>query len=286
MIAIGEMARLCSTSVQTLCFYDQKGLLKPAYVNPQNHYRYYQTGQIFQFNLIKYLQATDLSLDEINAVLAGAAPDLPTFWQEQVAQNEEQLRRAQQRLQLAQFQIRQSQRLVEMQAHLGQRVYLKKVDQQIISAGAVTFSQKLTPAVRPDQAMASLDQQLLALGQLPNLEYGFEFEPNPAVQQLADIPYFAMFKEPTGPVNQKQLPNWYNLFDVSGTYAAIDFCWDRATYLDHLFELYAAIDDHGWEILGPMYELSYPYSYRDEGPTSSDAAITELRIMINDEKLT
>ena len=43
---IGEFARLSGTSIKTLRFYDQVGLLQPAAVDPRTRYRLYVPGQL------------------------------------------------------------------------------------------------------------------------------------------------------------------------------------------------------------------------------------------------
>ena len=39
--SIGELSRYQNISKQTLIFYDKLGLFQPAYVDPNNGYRYY-----------------------------------------------------------------------------------------------------------------------------------------------------------------------------------------------------------------------------------------------------
>ena len=41
MYKIGEFSKLAKTTVKTLRFYDESGLLKPAFVDPENGYRCY-----------------------------------------------------------------------------------------------------------------------------------------------------------------------------------------------------------------------------------------------------
>ena len=43
---VGEMANLCNVTAKQLRYYDQQGLLKPAYRDRQNGYRYYEDSQI------------------------------------------------------------------------------------------------------------------------------------------------------------------------------------------------------------------------------------------------
>ena len=41
LLPIGKMAALNRVTVSTLRLYDEKGLLKPRYIDPQTGYRYY-----------------------------------------------------------------------------------------------------------------------------------------------------------------------------------------------------------------------------------------------------
>ncbi|WP_283583595.1 MerR family transcriptional regulator [Limosilactobacillus difficilis] len=125
MISIGQMAKYCQTSIQTLRLYDQKGLLTPALVDPQTHYRYYQPEQIFQFNLIKYLQSTSSSLQEIATVMNDNSINLSDFWQEQEQKIQHQIEEQQRKLVIAKFQQQQLNNLASMQAHLGKQPYVK-----------------------------------------------------------------------------------------------------------------------------------------------------------------
>lgn len=65
LFSIGEMARLQNISRQTLIFYDKIGLLSPAYVNPENGYRYYSTGQLDLLDTILIMKKIGFSLEEI-----------------------------------------------------------------------------------------------------------------------------------------------------------------------------------------------------------------------------
>ena len=49
MFSIGELARYQNISKQTLIFYDKIGLFRPAYVDPDNKYRYYKATIWIQF---------------------------------------------------------------------------------------------------------------------------------------------------------------------------------------------------------------------------------------------
>ncbi|MFT4302383.1 MAG: MerR family transcriptional regulator [Desulfovibrio sp.] len=64
LLKVGEFARLCHTTKETLLHYDRKGLLQPRYI-AENGYRFYSAEQFFDFDMISLLKETGSSLDEI-----------------------------------------------------------------------------------------------------------------------------------------------------------------------------------------------------------------------------
>ena len=103
MFSIGKMAEYCHTGIQTLRYYTDIGLLKPSYQDPQSKYRYYKLDQIFQFTIIKYLQSTNLSLQQIKSIMNNADPDMLNFWKEQEANIKQRITEEKKALSLAQF---------------------------------------------------------------------------------------------------------------------------------------------------------------------------------------
>ena len=53
--SIGEMSKLHNTTIKTLRYYDEIGLLEPIQIDENNGYRYYSTEQFEQLNIINYL---------------------------------------------------------------------------------------------------------------------------------------------------------------------------------------------------------------------------------------
>lgn len=64
LLKVGEFARLCHTTKETLLHYDRKGLLQPKYI-ADNGYRFYSAEQFFDFDMISLLKETGSSLEEI-----------------------------------------------------------------------------------------------------------------------------------------------------------------------------------------------------------------------------
>ena len=70
MFRIGEFSRIARVSARLLRYYDELGLLRPAYVDPSSGYRYYRPAQANQAEAIRILRSVDMPLEEIGAVLA------------------------------------------------------------------------------------------------------------------------------------------------------------------------------------------------------------------------
>ena len=68
-IPIGRMAAMNRVSVPTLRLYDEKGLLKPRYVDPKNGYRYYDINQNARLDMIAYMKELGMTLSQIADVL-------------------------------------------------------------------------------------------------------------------------------------------------------------------------------------------------------------------------
>lgn len=67
---IGEISKLFNISIKTLRYYDDIEILKPAYVNPENNYRYYSVEQFITIDLIKQFKVTGMSLENIKEIMS------------------------------------------------------------------------------------------------------------------------------------------------------------------------------------------------------------------------
>ena len=65
MLKIGDFAKLFNVSLKTVRFYEEKSLLKPAYIDKFSGYRYYDDDNIETMKKIQYLKSLGFSLDEI-----------------------------------------------------------------------------------------------------------------------------------------------------------------------------------------------------------------------------
>ena len=70
MFSIGEFARHGRVSVRMLRHYDAIGLLRPASVDADTGYRFYQAGQLAELNRIIALKDLGFTLGQVQAILA------------------------------------------------------------------------------------------------------------------------------------------------------------------------------------------------------------------------
>ena len=88
LYSIGETAKLNDVSIKSLRHYDEIGLLKPMYIDPETGYRYYAYSQFSFIDKIKRYKNVGLSLKDLKEV----------FQNRNLGQLEELLREQQQSL--------------------------------------------------------------------------------------------------------------------------------------------------------------------------------------------
>ena len=71
MLKIGEFSKLAQVSPKALRLYDERGLLRPAWIDRFTGYRYYKAEQLATLHSILALKDLGFSLDQIGELLAG-----------------------------------------------------------------------------------------------------------------------------------------------------------------------------------------------------------------------
>jgi DNA-binding transcriptional MerR regulator len=74
-LPIGRFGRLCGLTVEALRHYDELGLLRPAWVDPETGYRRYTLDQLADARAIARLRALDVPLGKVGAYLAAGSAD-------------------------------------------------------------------------------------------------------------------------------------------------------------------------------------------------------------------
>ena len=92
--SIGEVAKMLDISTRTLRFYDEKDLVKPAYIE-ENGYRFYEKEQIKQIELILFLKDIGFSLKQIKILIQDqhGKQSLELLLKQQYQENKQKIRR-------------------------------------------------------------------------------------------------------------------------------------------------------------------------------------------------
>ncbi|MFT4415513.1 MerR family transcriptional regulator [Fredinandcohnia humi] len=69
MYKVSEFSELTGLSKETLRYYAEVKLLEPAYINPNNNYRYYDDGSYFLAVLLVKLRKLGFSIQEMISVM-------------------------------------------------------------------------------------------------------------------------------------------------------------------------------------------------------------------------
>ena len=72
MLKIGEFARICGTSTQTIRYYDQEGILRADYVDWESGYRYYKPEKLTVYRKIMEYKDAGFTLEEIKQLLSAS----------------------------------------------------------------------------------------------------------------------------------------------------------------------------------------------------------------------
>ncbi len=81
MIKIGDFAKICNVSTQTLRYYDTVGVLKADIIDSSNGYRFYSLDAIEKYKQILFYKELGFSLSEIKAIKFANKDQLNTILQ-------------------------------------------------------------------------------------------------------------------------------------------------------------------------------------------------------------
>ncbi|MBE6577499.1 MAG: MerR family transcriptional regulator [Ruminococcaceae bacterium] len=76
MIKIGDLAKICNVSTQTLRYYDSEGVLKADVISQSSGYRFYSTEAVEKYKQILFYKNLGFSLDEIKKIQVAKSDEL------------------------------------------------------------------------------------------------------------------------------------------------------------------------------------------------------------------
>lgn len=75
-LSIGKVAKLKNVSIKSLRYYDDIGILKPAYVNGQTNYRYYTREQLYLLDAVDLCLQLGIPLKSLHNYVQDGTPNL------------------------------------------------------------------------------------------------------------------------------------------------------------------------------------------------------------------
>lgn len=155
MFKISEFSKLSQVSIKTLRYYDQLGLLKPAYTDQFSGYRYFSAEQMFQIHRILAFKELGFSLEQIRQMMDENIPLEHIRGMFRVKQNEIQSILEMEQAKL--FRIKESLRTIEYE-----RKDLSSLDvalKEIKSQHVISYRKKTSLSEIPEM-FRQLDQYI------------------------------------------------------------------------------------------------------------------------------
>lgn len=132
MLKIGDFSSLTQVSIKTLRYYDQTGLLTPAWIDPETGYRYYSAGQLSRLHRILTLKDFGFTLEQIGKALNEGITVEQMRGMLLLRQAEQQKRVDEARDRLGRLTSRI--RLIEQENHMAYDVVIKSLPKQWIAS--------------------------------------------------------------------------------------------------------------------------------------------------------
>lgn len=197
--SIGELSKIKSVSIKNLRYYDHIGVLKPAYTNPDNGYRYYTFEQFYTVDLIKFCIALDIPLKHYQAYVTGNKIDLNNFLEECHKQAKDYLQKAKRNL----FYVEKALGDLDTLNHQNiNTLFMKEVPERLLYIEAFNGSYGSREFI---EALSHFKRTLFSSNKIDSFDYGLLkiFKKNHVLSYL----YCAPHQEIDNDIEQLLLPN-------------------------------------------------------------------------------
>jgi predicted transcriptional regulator YdeE len=270
MFKIGDFSKLAQVSVKTLRHYGKLGLLKPAWIDRFNGYRYYTADQLPRLNRILTLKDLGFSLEQIRQMLREDLPaaELRGMMRMKQAEMEQQIRAEQARLERVARRLQQIEQEGSMPAY---EVVLKHILPQRV-AGV----RDIVPDIqRLPQLFVELDQYL------HNQNVGLEPGSAPlAVYYDAEYHEERIDVEAAAPLAQRiSGTRRVKIHELAGADSMA--CAIHIGQTERISDVYSVLlnwaENNGYRATGPNREVYLQVSKADTGP---DQPVTEVQIPV------
>ncbi len=263
LMPIGRFAHACRLSIKALRYYDDREVLKPAFVDPDTGYRYYRSEQAREAVMLAMLRSLDVPLDIAKQMLSVEGDELKSHLLKEHARIETELKKKRQTL-------RSLERLARSGSLIAYDVAIRtEPDYRLVSLSSTTSVDSM---IHDGAAlMYRLFDELSTLGIAP-------CDPFMCINETPDAKGAFVVHACTGVNTQTPIAAPVEFKDVRGGPAA----W--LTHVGAYEELGVAyhaglawVQQHGHEQRGALREI-----YRnDPANTPTEQLITEVILPIN-----
>ena len=273
-LTIGEVAKVANVSIQTLRYYDQIDLFKPAFIDPLTNYRFYKDSQLYHLDLIKSLKHIGTTLEEIKHVQQQSPEQLLQFLEKQELVIEERVKKLKEVHQTLLKTKRQMREQLAISKY--NEVYFnEEVEERIL----MVKTDNLTPVYIPNSYFTTLKMTVENEGSIVPSRYGGIY-PFKQYKDILGIHYNYLFT-PLMTDRYIQLP--YENTDIqtkkAGKYICIAFIFETNTYFERYEQLRHYILTHELDVYPDVYEIYMPTNY---SPLKEDEFVVELKLRLRE----
>jgi len=267
MLKIGDFSRLSRTTVKTLRYYDDLGLLRPVYIDAYTGYRYYALEQLPRLNRILAYKDLGFSLEQIQQLLDEGLPpeQVRSMLRSKQAEIQTRVQEEQERLERVEARLRQIEQEDKMPDY---DVVLKTVEPiQVAAVAAVIQDYKTCGPIFDrlfDEAYAYVESQGVPCG--PGIAL-YQSEHAQGIDVQALVPVYAALKS-TPRVQVYELPGEQMASVVHhGPFATLEQAYQA---------MLGWVETSGYAISGPCRELYLQY----ERDGDQNKYVTELQFPV------
>lgn len=269
MFRIGEFSKLSQVPVKTLRYYDEIGLVRPAFVDTATGYRYYTAEQLPRLNTVLALKDLGFKLEQIHEFVDDhlSAEQMEGMLRLRRAEIRANLQDEEARLARVEHRLRLITQEGQMPKH---EVVVKKAGPLRVAAvrGVVENYQSVGPLF--GEIMAALGKHAVAPAGPPMALYYDEEYKEKEVDVEAAIPVGGGEIPTSGRVRLRELEAYDNVASLTRQGPYDDF---TPAYQ----ELMSWIQANGFRIIGPNREI---YLSGPESGSPPEAYITEIQFPV------
>lgn len=274
LYTIGELSKLSNVSIKALRYYDKINLFKPAYVDPNTSYRYYQDSQLYHLDLIKSLKYIGTSLHDVKNTKGLKAEELFAFLTEQ-----EKLVRK--KLDLL---LETEQKIAKVKSRLQKQMEYPSLNHVFVANEKEiriiqTESKEINPKNVLNASFSKLKNFVGSTDGFMDTSYGaiFSFQP---YTNIDEITYSHIY---TPILTDKQISTITSEMKITtipqGKYVCIAHLYSPEHYINNLQKLIDYIASNQLTVMSDVYELFAPVHY---SPNQQEEYIVEMKIRVSE----